>query len=252
MTDIELATRELFYKMADDQLIYGHRNSEWIGLGPFLEEDISFASIAQDKVGQSRVLYMHLHASGEGTPDMLAFARNASQFHSCHLVEMPTQQYENALIRHLLFDYAEQVRFGFLQQSSNADLAAFAQKFTGEIRYHVLHADIMVSKLSNGGEEARVRLQAALEEYLPLAYGIFEPSPYENQLVSQGISVPESTIEVAWEQKLRTFLAAKTSLSFPEGEKAGYGGRIGQHTQHLQPLLDEMSEVFRLDPAAEW
>jgi ring-1,2-phenylacetyl-CoA epoxidase subunit PaaC len=252
MSEIELATRELFYKMADDQLIYGHRNSEWIGLGPFLEEDISFASIAQDKVGQSRVLYMHLHNKGEGAPDMLAFARNAGQFHSCHLVELPTQQYENALIRHLLFDYAEQVRFGFLQKSTDADLAAFAQKFTGEIRYHVLHAEIMVSKLSNGGEEARTRLQAALNEYLPVAYGIFEPSPYESTLLEQGISVAESSMEAAWEQKLRTFLDSKTSLTFTQIEKAGSGGRIGRHTEHLQPLLDEMSEVFRLDPAAEW
>ena len=30
------------------------------------------------------------------------------------------------------------------------------------------------------------------------------------------------------------------------------GGRHGQHTEHLQPLLDEMAEVFRLDPTAEW
>jgi ring-1,2-phenylacetyl-CoA epoxidase subunit PaaC len=30
------------------------------------------------------------------------------------------------------------------------------------------------------------------------------------------------------------------------------GGRHGQHTEHLQPLLDEMAEVFRLDPTADW
>ena len=30
------------------------------------------------------------------------------------------------------------------------------------------------------------------------------------------------------------------------------GGRIGKHSEHLQPLLDEMSEVFRIDPSAEW
>ncbi|MCH1472416.1 MAG: phenylacetate-CoA oxygenase subunit PaaI, partial [Bacteroidia bacterium] len=28
------ALKELLYKMADDQLIIGHRNSEWTGLGP--------------------------------------------------------------------------------------------------------------------------------------------------------------------------------------------------------------------------
>lgn len=252
MTELELATKELFYKLADDQLVYGHRNGEWIGLGPFLEEDIAFGSIAQDKVGQSRVLYMHLNQKGEGAPDMLAFARNAGQFHCCHLVELPTQQYENALIRHLLFDYAEQVRFGMLQKSSDPDLAAFAQKFSGEIRYHVLHAEMMVSRLSKGGEESRLRLQTALNEYLPLAYGIFEPSPYESTLVQNSICPAEAEVEAAWEEKLRTFLSAKTELTSPNPTKAGYGGREGLHTEFLQPLLDEMSEVFRLDPAAEW
>lgn len=250
--DVDLAIMELFYKLADDQLIYGHRNSEWIGLGPFLEEDISFASIAQDKVGQSRVLYNYLHQKGESTPDILAFARNAEQFHCCQLVELPTQEYEYALIRHLLFDLAEQVRFEALQNSSDNDLSAFAQKFSGEVRYHVLHAEIMVAKLSKGGEEARLRLQKALEDWLPLAYGIFEPSPYERTLVDKGIAVEETTLEEAWEERLQAFISAKTALVFPKVSKAGYGGRFGKHTEHLQPLLDEMSEVFRLDPAAEW
>jgi ring-1,2-phenylacetyl-CoA epoxidase subunit PaaC len=31
-----------------------------------------------------------------------------------------------------------------------------------------------------------------------------------------------------------------------------FGGRVGQHTEYLQPLLDEMAEVFRVDPTAEW
>ena len=46
------AIKELLYKMADDLLIIGHRNSEWTGLGPILEEDISFSSMAQDKINQ--------------------------------------------------------------------------------------------------------------------------------------------------------------------------------------------------------
>ena len=47
------AVKELLYKMADDALIIGHRYSEWIGLGPVLEEDIAFGSLAQDKVLES-------------------------------------------------------------------------------------------------------------------------------------------------------------------------------------------------------
>jgi ring-1,2-phenylacetyl-CoA epoxidase subunit PaaC len=46
----KLPLKELLYKMADDQLIIGHRNSEWTGFGPLLEEDIAFSSMAQDKI----------------------------------------------------------------------------------------------------------------------------------------------------------------------------------------------------------
>ena len=55
---------ELLYKIADDQLILGHRNSEWTGFGPLLEEDIAFSSMAQDKVGQSLALYQIVASIG--------------------------------------------------------------------------------------------------------------------------------------------------------------------------------------------
>ena len=49
--------KDLLYRMADDSLVIGHRNSEWTGLGPLLEEDIAFSSIAQDKIGHSLALF---------------------------------------------------------------------------------------------------------------------------------------------------------------------------------------------------
>ena len=49
--------KELILKMADDALIIGHRNSEWTGLGPILEEDIAFSSMAQDKIGHALPVY---------------------------------------------------------------------------------------------------------------------------------------------------------------------------------------------------
>lgn len=94
------ALKELLYKMADDQLVLGHRNSEWTGMGPLLEEDIAFSSMAQDKIGQSLALYTLLQTLGESDPDTVAFTRNANQFHNCILVELPNQEYDFSLIRH--------------------------------------------------------------------------------------------------------------------------------------------------------
>ena len=123
------AAKELLYKMADDQLIIGHRNSEWTGLGPILEEDIAFSSMAQDKIGQSQHLYALLHELGESDPDTVAFTRNAEQFHCSQLVEYPIGEYDFSLIRHFLFDFAEAIRFEMLQNSSYEGLAKLAKKF---------------------------------------------------------------------------------------------------------------------------
>jgi ring-1,2-phenylacetyl-CoA epoxidase subunit PaaC len=47
---------------------------------------------------------------------------------------------------------------------------------------------------------------------------------------------------------------AQTQLHLPDLKVVApvLGGRIGKHSEHLQPLLDEMSEVFKIDPTAEW
>ena len=45
--------------LADNALIAGHRNSEWTGHGPILEQDIAISNIALDLIGQARNLYQH-------------------------------------------------------------------------------------------------------------------------------------------------------------------------------------------------
>jgi ring-1,2-phenylacetyl-CoA epoxidase subunit PaaC len=244
---MNLALKELIYKMADDQLILGHRNSEWTGFGPILEEDIAFSSMAQDKVGQSLALYTLLHALGESDPDTVAFTRNANQFHNCVLVELPNQEYDFSLIRHFLFDTAEALRFEALSNSSYEPLAQLARKIRGELRYHTLHANTWIKQLGSATEESITRLQKSLTVALPYALGIFEPSPYEAELINQKM------LKDMWKAKIESVIS-QTQLTLPDWKVIIplYGGRSGKHSEHLQPLLDEMSEVFRIDPGAEW
>ncbi|QOI97514.1 MAG: phenylacetate-CoA oxygenase subunit PaaC [Flammeovirgaceae bacterium] len=247
------ALKELLYKMADDQLILGHRNSEWTGMGPLLEEDIAFSSMAQDKIGQSHALYQLLHQLGEQEPDTVAFTRNAGQFHNCILVELPNGEYDFSLIRHFLYDTAEALRFEMLTRSSYKPLAELAVKVRAELRYHTLHANTWVKQLGSATEESVSRLQLALQQALPHALGIFEPSPYEQDLITQGIFGGEDILQEKWMKQIDLVLS-QTQLSLPDWKllKPVYGGRLGKHSEHLQPLLDEMSEVFGIDPTAEW
>lgn len=252
-TNNELALKELLYKTADDLLILGHRNSEWTGIGPLLEEDIAFSSMAQDKIGQSLVMYELLHELGESDPDTVAFMRNAGQFHNCQLVELPIGDYEFSLIRHFLYDHSILLRFKDLTNSSYEPLAQIARKLVGELRYHVMHADTFLKQLGTATEESVHKMQTALEQAVPNALGIFEKSPMEEELIAGGIFSGEAKLYENWRVEI-TAVIDQTSLKLPELDwsQAKTGGRTGKHTEYLQPLLVEMAEVFKLDPGADW
>lgn len=249
----ETALKELLYKIADDQLILGHRNSEWTGFGPLLEEDIAFSSMAQDKVGQSYALYQMLQTLGEKDPDTVAFMRNSDQFHNSILVELPNGEYDFSLVRHFLYDTAEAIRFEMLSESSYQPLADISKKIRAELRYHTLHANTWVKQLGSATEESISRLQRSLDLAMPYALGMFEESPYETELISSKIFRGEKELKDRWIKKVETIIA-QTQLNLPDWKtlQAVTGGRAGKHSEYLQPLLDEMSEVFKIDPTAEW
>jgi ring-1,2-phenylacetyl-CoA epoxidase subunit PaaC len=248
-----IAIKDLLYKIADDQLILGHRSSEWIGLGPLLEEDIAFASKAQDKVGQSLAFYQLLETMGEDDPDTVAFSRNAQNFHNSTFVELPNGEFDFSIIRHFLFDTADFIRFELLSESSYQPLANLAKKFQGEIQYHILHANEWIKQLGDADDDTTERLQTALDYALPFALGVFEPSKFEDELIGLRIFNGEEALQLKWEDQISEIIE-RTQLSLPAFEdlEPAFGGRYGNHTQHLQPLLNEMGEVINSDPNAEW
>jgi ring-1,2-phenylacetyl-CoA epoxidase subunit PaaC len=247
------AIKELLFKIADDELIIGHRNSEWTGLGPILEEDIAFSSIAQDKIGQSLQLYKILNELGEAAPDVTAFMRDAGELKCCHLVEYPIGEYDFSLMRNFLFNHAEHIRFEMLANSSFEPLANLAKKIKGETKYHIMHADTWIKQLGNAAGESRTRLQNTLDEIFNSALGIFEPGDFEDELRESKVFEGEKTLENKWMETIIPVLKnASLEAPLPENRKPSYGGRKGIHTKYLQPMVDEMAEVFRIDPKAEW
>lgn len=247
------ALKELLFKMADDALVIGHRNSEWTGIGPLLEEDLAFSSMAQDKIGHALALYNILHSLGEPDADTLGFKRNASEFRNCQLVELPIGEYDFSLVRHFLFDHAELLRYEWLSKSSFQPLADLARKAKGEIKYHVFHADSWLKQLANGNEESKARMQSALNYTWHFALGIFEAGAFEEELKAKNIFEGENALKTAWIERVSTFIKS-VGLQVPETNetKIAVGGRKGIHTDFLQPLLSEMTEVTNIDPSAEW
>lgn len=247
------ALKDLLFRLADDKLILGHRHSEWIGLGPILEEDIAFASMAQDEVGHAMCYYQLLEALGEADPDTTAFTRSAAQFRCCQFVEYPIGDYAFSLVRHFLFDMADKVRLKHLSVSKYRPLAELATKIAREEKYHQMHALTFLRQLGNSTADARQRLQTALDEAFPMAYGLFEPTVYSDILDLEEVQPHEDTLMKEW-QVLIYPLIEGAGLRLPDNSRFAdhFGGRSGYHTPHLQPMLTEMQEVFAIDPEARW
>lgn len=244
------ALQELLFRLADDEVIMGHRNTEWTGHGPILEADIAFSSMAQDELGHAQVYYSLLHELGQADPDRLAFMREASDFKCAQLVELPRGDWAFAVTRQFLYDAAESVRLSALAKSSYTLLAQAARKFIGEEKYHFLHGQTWIQQLGRATGESRARLQTALDHVYPYALGLFETTEMDEAIVAEGLQKPEAEIKEDWLTHLTPVLH-DVGLTLP-GTAPIEGGRRGQHTEHLAALLNDMQLVFRTDPEATW
>jgi ring-1,2-phenylacetyl-CoA epoxidase subunit PaaC len=247
---------EYLLALADDELILGHRNSEWCGHAPILEEDIAFANIALDEIGHAMVWYgLAAELRGEdGEPfaNRMTFEREAGEYRSTQFVELPKGDWAFSMVRQYLFDLAEYHWLAGLARSEHRPLAEAAAKIAKEETYHLRHTLAWVRRLGLGTGESQRRMQAALDELWGYALQLFEMQPYTEELLMAGLISDPVAIAAAWEGEARQALQ-EAGLKAPTGAKARV--RIisrAEHTDHLASLLADMQSVARLDPNATW
>ncbi len=234
--------------VADDELILGHRDAEWTGHAPILEEDIAFSNIAQDELGHALVWYTILHEQfDQPDPDRLAFWRDAPDFRNATLVELPKGDWAFTVVRQYLFDAYEQVRDAALAQCGYQPIVDAAQAIKREEVYHLMHSQGWVQRLGDATEESHRRMQAALDAAWPHALGLFEHIAQDEAWAAQLDEMRSS-----WHRAVTPVLT-QASLVISKDARPIEGGRIGHHTPHLSDLLVEMQKVARLEsPAALW
>ena len=150
-------------EIADDELILGWRNSEWTGIGPVLEEDVAYSSLAQDEIGHARALYELVARERGVTADELAFDRTPEEYRCSQLVELRLLDWEKTIARHVLYEEADAERLERLKSSEDPEIAGLAAKIDREEAYHRMHAQMWHDRLQD-----EPRYTAALEELRPL------------------------------------------------------------------------------------
>ena len=92
-------------RVADDNLILGHRTSEWCGHAPTLEEDLALPNIALDLIGHAQTLYsLACELKPEyKNEDALAFLRLEHEYKNVLLVEQENGHFGNTILRLFYF-----------------------------------------------------------------------------------------------------------------------------------------------------
>lgn len=239
--------------LADNALIIGHRNSEWCGHGPILEQDIAISNIALDYIGQARNFYQYAaELQGNGTTeDSLAYLRDVIDFKNCLLTELPNGDWAQTILRQFFFSTYQYFLYQQLQKSSDGQLAAIAEKALKEVTYHLRWSSEWVIRLGDGTEESKMRMLHAVDELWSYTGEMFQAASYELQAISQGYGVELSGIKSSWDNKIKAVFEEAT-LPLPMDAWMQSGGKDGRHTEHLGLVLGEMQFLQRANPGAEW
>ncbi len=246
--------REYLLAFADDEHLMGQQHTEWIGVAPFLEEDLAFSSIGQDELGHAALLYeLVLDMEGiEATDpalDILAFARPSGDYRCCHLVEYATHDWAEALARHWIYDTFETMRWQLVAGSSLPKLASVAHKALREEAFHRRHADALLDKLL-AAPEARDRILEALGAVWALVEGLCEPVEGEAQAIREGVAAaPTDSLLEPLQQALGERFGCSDSMGPPS---ANSQHRRTVRSADFEPLLSRMREVLDFDPEAVW
>jgi len=243
--------------LADNALILGHRNSEWTGHGPILEQDIALSNIALDLIGQARNFYQYAATldNTSATEDSLAYLRDTHQFKNCLLVEQPNGHWGNTILRQFFFSTYQFYFYEQLQHSNDQTLAGIAAKALKEVTYHLRWSAEWVIRLGDGTEESHTRMQNSMEDLWKFTGEMFIPASYEIELAKDGTAVDLLSLKSKWEEKVNAVLTEAT-LNDESGNRQKTwmqtGGKDGRHSEHLGFVLAEMQFLQRAYPGAEW
>ena len=240
-------------RMADDNLVLGHRLSEWCGHAPMLEEDLAMPNMALDLIGQARSLYQYAaEIEGKGrTEDDFAYLRRERDYLNCLLVERPNGDFAHTMLRQFWFAAYLHPLWEGMQVSSDETLAGIAGKAVKEVAYHIRHAGEWVVRLGDGTEESAARMNDAVEE-LELYLGeLFESDDVTEAMAEAGIAPDPASLRPAFDRVVLPVFA-EAGLEMPEAPWPQTGGRQGRHGEHMGYLLAELQHMQRTYPGASW
>ncbi|MBV8123107.1 MAG: phenylacetate-CoA oxygenase subunit PaaC, partial [Paucibacter sp.] len=203
-------------RLGDNAMILSQRLSELCGKGPALEEDMALTNVALDLLGQTRMWYEYAgELEGRGRDeDKLAYHRDAHDFKNCLLLEQPNGNYADTMMRQFFFDTWHYFLIRGLLSSSDARIAAIAEKSLKEVTYHLRRSGDLIVRLGDGTEVSHARTQAAADELWMYSGEVFVYDAVDNAMVEQGVAPAAAELREQWLAHVASIFAEAT-LTMP-------------------------------------
>jgi len=246
------ALAELLLAMADDEFVLGFWDSEWTGIAPILEEDVAMSSVSQDEIGHAKALYELLAGLTGEDADRIAFGRPVDGYRHAALMNHARTDWAFSIARRFLYENADAVRLESLAASAYQPLADLAVKMRREETYHLLHFDLWLRRLAEGGEDSHARLADAISALWSDAQAVFAPLAGEACLVAARI-LPESleALRSRWLQRVTPLLEA-SHLPVPAATDRPTADGRTQRTDEFAWLHGEFTMVSGSEADATW
>ncbi len=235
--------------LGDDALILSQQLGMWIARAPELEEDVALANIALDLLGHARSLLRYAGTADGRSEDDLAYFRDEPEFRCAWLFEQPNGDFAQTIARQLAASaYLFELYLG-LRRSTDATLAAIAEKALKEVDYHRDHAVQWTLRLAGGTDESRRRMVRAVTDVWPYVEELFRDEPLIDRLGA--IAARPSSLRAAFDAAIDAVFA-EAELEVPDVNPSMAGGRRGSHFPALARILAEMQVLARQHPGATW
>ncbi len=247
------AIEHYLLRLADTALTQSQRVAEWCGHGPFLEEDIALTNVALDLLGHAKLLYEQAAeiSADSVTADDLAFLRDVHDFKNPLLTELPRGDFAYTILKQYFLDQYNVLLYAALTDSPYTPLAEIATKALMETRYHLTRSRDWCLRLSLSTDEAKQKIQVALDDLYFYTPELFETDDALNQLTAESIMPDLSILKTQWQQQVDKLLG-ECQLQVPESGWVATGGLRGEHSEHLGYMLADMQFLQRAYPGCEW
>jgi phenylacetate-CoA oxygenase PaaI subunit len=198
-TEARQGLQRAIQSLADSKRLMGIRYSDWLLGAPSIETGIAASSMSQDEWGHARLLYAMLKDFGVD-PAVVEHDRPADAYASVDALDQPFPDWAAVVAGIVVVDGAISVALESFAQGTFDPARTRVPKMLAEEEFHADLGAAWCRRLAQGSGEARERLKAACDAYLPTTLAWLAPADdVAGLLSSEGIMEPSPEIRARFE-----------------------------------------------------